>query len=260
MISSISLSSSSSGNSYIIKSDETMIMVDVGIATIHYMNAMKKLDYDYKELKGIFITHAHSDHVSGLARLSTKLKVPVFISSKTFLKLKEDDKDRMTNILHFRPEDSIDIGDLKVETIPNEHDCIDPVCFTIKSKTKRIGIFTDFGHVTENIEEAVSDCDAVYMEANYDPGLLESNPKYPHFLKARIKGIHGHISNDESATLVYEYSSDKLKHVILSHLSMGTNDPAIALESYYKVYGKKELPFELSVAPRCTPGELIHLY
>ncbi|RMG00222.1 MAG: MBL fold metallo-hydrolase, partial [Planctomycetota bacterium] len=143
---------------------------------------------------------------------------------------------------------------LRVETIRTPHDAADGVAFVVDDGCRRLGILTDLGHPFPELDGVLESLDAVLLESNYDPRLLETGD-YPAFLKDRIRGRHGHLSNDECAQLVRRYGK-RLRWVCLGHLSDENNTPQHAERTFRRHVGEK-LPFD--VAPHYEPGRLLRV-
>jgi phosphoribosyl 1,2-cyclic phosphodiesterase len=155
---------------------------------------------------------------------------------------------RLDDVRHFEPGGSICFGGSVVRTIPTPHDGADGAVFVIESDEGSLGVMTDLGHVFDGLAQAVSGLDAVFIESNYDPEMLSKGP-YPEFLKRRIKGPGGHISNRESAELLL--SGSHLKWACLAHLSQHNNYPALALKTHREIIGRS-LPLYVASRSEAT--------
>lgn len=182
-----SLYSSSSGNSFLIQTNDTKILIDVGVSERKISNALSFLNIDTSEISAVLITHEHSDHIAGLNTLYKKYKIPVYISKKTSKNIsnfKIDDED----VINFEPETAFTINDLEVLPFRTSHDAAESCGFCICHDRKKITIATDLGYVSNNVYEHLQNSDFVLLESNYEPNLLEYNTKYPWYLKQRILG------------------------------------------------------------------------
>ena len=217
-----SLNSGSNGNCYYIGNDTDAILVDAGISCRETERRLSRLGLSASRIRGIFISHEHADHITGLAGLSKKYNIPVYITPPTWvgagLPLTE------SLVREFRPFEPIMIGDLTITAFPKFHDACDPHSFVVSSGNIRIGIFTDIGQTCENLVAHFSTCHAAFLEANYDTEML-NNGSYPYFLKRRIMGGQGHLSNNEALELVKRHKPAYMTHLILSHLSKNNNCP-----------------------------------
>ncbi len=155
---------------------------------------------------------------------------------------------------HFSPGDCLDFGPVRVETVPTPHDSVEGSVFVIEDGGLRLGILTDLGHVFDGLGTVVRSLDAVFLESNYDPDMLRCG-KYPAFLKQRISGRGGHISNEESARLVAE-AGKVFSWVCLAHLSGENNTPGVAAGTHREIAGPGQ---KVHVAPRGRMGELLEV-
>jgi phosphoribosyl 1,2-cyclic phosphodiesterase len=142
---------------------------------------------------------------------------------------------------------TLDFGDVAVETIRTPHDGVDGVGFVVSDGSRCIGVLTDLGHVFDGLGQLMAELDAVLIESNYDPHMLENGP-YPWFLQQRISGVGGHLSNDEAAGLLRDAAGPKLRWACLGHLSEENNTPQIAMTTHRRVLGER---FALHLASRC---------
>ena len=219
-----SIASGSSGNCIYVGDDERGFLVDVGISLKRVREGLCDQGLSFDLLKGIFITHEHSDHISGLAALLRKYPVPVYATADTIEKIWE--KCNMNNI---SPElfhsiisgEDFEVSDYHIRSFPISHDAVDPVCYTIEKGVSKVGVATDMGVYDDTVISALEGCDAVLLEANHDISLLQVGP-YPYL------GDKGHLSNDASARLLKEIVHKRLKKVILGHLSEHNNFPELA--------------------------------
>mgnify|MGYP001594512111 CR=1 FL=1 len=233
-----SLNSGSNGNCYYISNEEEAVLVDGGISCRETEKRMRRLGLSMKKVKAIFITHEHADHIYGVASLSKKYKLPVYITSNTLehgrLNLKEN------LICSFNAYQPVSIGNLSVTAFPKHHDASDPHSFIVSGNGVNIGIFTDIGlpcfHVRKNFER----CHAAFLEANYDEAMLEYGD-YPYHLKNRIRGGKGHLSNTQAMQLFVKHRPSFMSHLFLSHLSRHNNSPEIVARLFTKVAGKTEI-------------------
>ncbi|WP_421939387.1 MBL fold metallo-hydrolase [Pedobacter sp.] len=225
-----SINSGSNGNCYYVGNDQEAILVDVGLTCKEVERRMARLNLPIHKIKAIFISHEHSDHIKGLSVFARKYKLPVYISSAT---LKSSslllDETCIRPIQHLQP---VMIGNLKVAPFSKLHDAADPYSFTIEYNDVRVGVFTDIGAVCNRLIEQFKTCHAAFLEANYDTEMLEKG-NYPYFLKKRIMGGHGHLSNKQALDLFMSHKSPQLSHLLLSHLSKDNNNPDL-VEQLFK--------------------------
>jgi phosphoribosyl 1,2-cyclic phosphodiesterase len=159
----------------------------------------------------------------------------------------------------FSAGQTLHFGALAVETIPTAHDGVDGVAFVVDDGHRRVGVLTDLGHPFSGLPEVIGSLDAVLLESNYDPDMLEHGP-YPPHLKARIRGPHGHLSNDEAAELLARSAAPRLRWACLAHLSEQNNEPALALRTHRRVLGEtRARDLSLVVASRYRVGDVLEV-
>ncbi|MBK5278215.1 MAG: MBL fold metallo-hydrolase [Bacteroidia bacterium] len=247
-----SLNSGSNGNCYYIGNQDEAVLIDGGISCRETEMRMKRIGLPMKRVRAIFVSHEHSDHISGVTRLSKKYRLPVYITKSTLqngnLMLGED------LALGFRAYEPIRIGNLSVTAFPKFHDAIDPHSFIIESDTVKVGVFTDIGQTCEHLIKHFKQCNAVFLESNYDEEMLETG-KYPWSLKNRIRGGRGHLSNAQALQLFMEHKSAQLTHLFLSHLSKHNNSPKLVKDLFKKMADGTEI----IIAPRNKETQLYHI-
>ncbi|MGM9475517.1 MBL fold metallo-hydrolase [Pedobacter sp. GSP4] len=229
-----SINSGSNGNCYYVGNDNEAILVDVGLTCKEVERRIARLGLSIQKIKAIFISHEHSDHIKGLTVFAKKYKLPVYISSAT---LKSSrlvlDQHNTFSLNHLQ---NIQIGNLKVSAFSKFHDAADPYSFTVECNGVRVGVFTDIGAVCDRLISHFKNCHAAFLEANYDTQMME-NGKYPYFLKRRIMGGHGHLSNAQALALFTSHKPDYMSHLLLSHLSKDNNDPDLVENLFKAVAG-----------------------
>ena len=238
-----SLNSGSNGNCYYAGCGQDGILVDAGISCRETEKRMKRLGLSMKDIKAVFISHEHTDHISGLPRLAAKYQLPVYITGSTSRAcgLAPD----AYQLIPFTEDSPIRIGEMTITAFPKFHDACDPYSFVVSSSSVRVGIFTDIGKVCPQLIKYFQQCHAVFLESNYDEGMLEQGT-YPLHLKNRIRGGSGHLSNREALKLVMDYKPAFMSHIFLSHLSKNNNDP----ELVYDLFSKKIKDAQIVVASR----------
>ena len=218
------LNSGSNGNCYYIGNEEEAIFIDAGLACSELEKRMQRLGLPMQRVKAIFISHEHKDHIFGVPALAKKYKLPVYITPTTHkhggMRIAEN------QVLAFSQGDSIQIGKLLIKAFTKSHDAVDPHSFIVSSSEVTVGIFTDIGKPCKQLIHHFQQCHAAFLEANYDEDLLQRS-SYPYFLKQRIQGDQGHLSNRQALDLFNQYRPPFMSHLILSHLSKENNSPAI---------------------------------
>ena len=257
-----SLYSGSSGNSLLVKTENTKILIDAGVSSKKIESALTNLQIDPYTLDGILITHEHSDHVSGLGTFAKKFDLPIYVNQKTLDAMpNQRDKILEKNINLFKIEEKFEIGDLKIKPFSIPHDAANPCGFSIFKDDKKISIATDIGHMTNGILKNLDGSIFLMIESNYDPEVLKYS-NYPYILKTRIAGPTGHLSNESAGKTISKLLNSGLKQAMLGHLSKESNFPELAYktvveELMYNNYNENSI--KLNVASREIPSKLINI-
>ncbi len=245
------LASSSSGNAALVREGNTAVLVDAGISARRIAQSLAQLALTPDALDAILITHAHSDHVAGLATLVKKYAVPVYASrgASNFLVCGAD-------VLHIvEPGDSFAFGTLAVRCFRTSHDAAGSVDYRIDGDSGSVGFLTDTGYVTDEAAEALLGVDALLLEANHDIETLQSGP-YPYYLKRRILGDEGHLSNEAAAEFALRCARSGTRDILLAHLSAENNTPAMAEYAVARRLQSEGYSIRLGVAPRDCLSEV----
>ena len=232
----LSLYSGSGGNSFLISTKKGAILIDAGKNAKRLCLALASAGISIDEIRAVFITHEHSDHVSALPVFLKKHPVPVHIQKTSAYKLANDPAAAPCLCLH-PPIFEEQVENIHVRSFPTPHDSMGSVGYRIEiyeedGSVFRIGYATDIGYVTAEIEDGLLGCDAVILESNHDPELLKNGP-YPYELKRRIASRRGHLSNPESAELAARLCASGTRKLLLAHLSRENNDPEIAYDACF---------------------------
>jgi len=250
------LFSSSKANATFIGDEQNGILIDCGASFRKLSNALEVNKIPLSAVKGVFITHEHSDHISGLKMLTKKTDVPVYSLKRTLIKLCELDKVSDTAMLIDVSGKTISCGGCEVTPFSISHDAVQPCGFRVKtSDDKYCAVCTDTGYVTQEAENAMKGCRLVLIEANYDENMLR-NGDYPLYLKERILSDSGHLSNQKCAEQIKKLINTGTFYFILGHLSQENNTPQTAdstVEKYLSEY-KRNLDYKMGVAPVETKG------
>ena len=226
-----SLFSGSSGNSTYIGAEKTHILVDAGLPGRNIVAGLKQVGIDGRDLTGILITHEHSDHIKGAGVLSRKFNLPIYANEGTWEAMDAKiGRVAPNNRRVFDNDMDFYIEDINVQPYEIPHDAADPVGFSFYFQNKKISIATDLGHTNSNIIKTVMDSDLVILEANHDLDMLKAGP-YPVYLKKRILGRKGHLSNEDSGKTLLELIKGSVTHVLLAHLSKQNNYPQLAYQT-----------------------------
>ncbi|MDO6388792.1 MBL fold metallo-hydrolase [Pontibacter sp. BT731] len=220
-----SLNSGSNGNCYYIGNGQEAVLVDAGISCRETERRMQRLGLSMKQVKAIFVSHEHSDHIKGIPVLARKYKLPVYITTSTLYRSRMDLSG--VEVVSFTGYEPVQIGSLSVTGFPKFHDAADPHSFVVEGHGVKIGVFTDIGTPCDHVIRHFQQCHAAFLETNYDEGMLEQS-YYPYYLKRRISSNHGHMSNKQALELFVAHKPAFMSHVFLSHLSKDNNCPKLA--------------------------------
>ncbi len=229
-----SLNSGSNGNCYYVANHHEAVLIDAGISCREMELRMRRLNLDMKKVKAIFISHEHSDHIKGVAGISKKYKLPVYVTPPTLQHRRLRVKEHL--IFPFKAYEPITIGQLTVTGFPKFHDATDPHSFVVANETVKVGVFTDLGVACDHVVYHFKQCHAAFLEANYDEHLLETG-RYPHHLKTRIRSEIGHLSNTQALELFSRHRPSFMSHLFLAHLSKENNSPVLVENLFKPVAG-----------------------
>lgn len=257
-----SLYSGSSGNSLLVETENTKLLIDAGVSSKKIETALNNLNIDPSSINGILITHEHSDHVQGLGTFAKKFDLSVFVNQKTLDAMpKQKEKIPEKNIKKFTIEEKFEIGDMKIKPFAIPHDAANPCGFNVFKDNKKISIATDIGHMTNGILKNLEDSIFVLLESNYDPEVLKFS-RYPYPLKSRIAGLNGHLSNELAGKTISHLLGSGLEQAMLGHLSKESNFPELAYQTVLDELIRNdynENSLSLGVASRDTHSKLIEL-
>lgn len=260
------LSSSSKGNCAYIGTKDLGILVDAGVGVREFVAHLNHLSLKPRAIGGIFITHEHGDHVKGLGKIKQALggKVPIYGAKATLAVLLGKGILAPTDPLYAVDEQPIFVRDhLQITACPTPHDSQASVCYRVTLPDARtVAVCTDLGHVTPAVHRLLAKANLVLLESNYDPTLLKDG-SYPDFLKRRIVGKRGHLSNQDCAKEVTLLHAEGVEKFVLGHLSQENNRPQLAEQSVVTalsaVSAKQGCDYQLFVAPVKNNGQIIHL-
>lgn len=248
----ISLQSGSNGNCIYVEANGVKLLFDAGICGVRAETRLRAYKRDIRNVNALIISHDHADHINYAGVYQRKYGLPIYITPRTLYKAETEKKlGKLSDVNYFLAGGKLQFGDMAVQTIPTPHDGVDGVAFVVSSGCKRLGILTDLGHAFRELSAVVSSLDAVFIESNYDPLMLSTGP-YPPFLKKRIRGPKGHLSNREAAELLL--AGSRLKWACLSHLSENNNKPAVALKTHREIVGRR---LTLYTASRYVPSAIL---
>lgn len=247
-----SLNSGSNGNCYYVGNNNEAVLVDVGISCKEVEKRMQRLALSLNNVKAIFISHEHGDHIKGVQTLSKKYSIPVYITKDTLLNSHLVLEDCL--VKSFNGFNSILIGNLIITAFQKRHDASDPYSFTVEHDGIKVGVLTDIGSVCQQVIDNFKQCHAVFLEANYDEYLLQKG-HYPYYLKERIRGDKGHLSNRQALDLFINHKHEAMSHVILSHLSKDNNCPMLVKDLFLQ----HAQSTEVIIASRLQETEIFHI-
>ena len=224
------LFSGSSGNATYVGCDDAHILVDAGLSGTRVIQEMEKVGVDPRQLSAILVTHEHSDHIKGIGILSRKFDLPVYATEGTWRNmLGKLGNIAQKNMRLVEPYQDFYVGSIDVTPFATPHDAGQSVGYTFETGGARLAIATDLGSVRDSWLKYITGADAVILESNYDPGMLQTGP-YPYELKKRIMGRRGHLSNDDAGEVAVELVNHGASQIILGHLSKENNYPELALQ------------------------------
>lgn len=229
-------------------SEATHLLVDAGVSGKRTESGLKQLGLTGRDIDGILVTHEHSDHISGLGALVRKYGIPIYATAGTIQAMKSCTQLGRVEEELFHPvqEDrKLVIKDLTINPMRISHDAAQPVGYRISYGSKRVAVCTDLGVYNDYTVECLKGMDALLLEANHDVNMLQVGP-YPYYLKQRILGERGHLSNENSGRLLCRILHDGLKAVLLGHLSKENNLPELAFESVRMEINQGDTPYRAS--------------
>ena len=224
------LFSGSSGNAILIRSEKTKILIDAGVSGKRLEQALLSIGETADDIKGILLTHEHSDHIQGAGVLSRKHGIPIYATQLTWDACSTKLGNVHSSCAKVISKTDFYIDDLMIEPYEIPHDAADPVGFCVSRGTRKVAVATDLGHFTKAIEHRLHACDLVLLEANHDVDMLSAG-RYPYELKQRIKSRRGHLSNDDAADAAVRLAAAGVSSILLGHLSRENNLEQLAFRS-----------------------------
>lgn len=245
-----SLNSGSNGNCYYISNRHEAVLIDVGISCREVERRMARMGLNIQKVKAVFISHEHTDHIKGVSVLSKKYDLPVYITPSTLL----HGRLNLHKTYPFGNHQPITVGDLTITPFEKLHDAAEPYSFTVSGNDVTIGIFTDLGAACNNLIRYFKHCHAAFLEANYDEHMLETG-RYPYFLKNRIRGGKGHLSNRQALQLFLEHKPAHMSHLLLAHLSKDNNCPDLV----YNLFNQHACNTHVAIASRYNETSVYYI-
>ena len=236
MLSFKSLGSGSSGNATLVEASglwPCRLLVDCGLGVRALTQRLASAGWGAQDLDAIFITHEHGDHVGCASALASRHGLPIWMSEGTWRGCGQPD---LGDLLHITADgDRIDLGAMELRPFAVPHDALEPLQLRCSDGQRSLGILTDLGHEPASVLHHLQGCQALLLECNHDPDMLNGSA-YPHFLKRRVGGELGHLSNEQSAGIA-EQLKPKLRRVLAGHLSRQNNRPELAEAALRQVLG-----------------------
>lgn len=258
----MSLASGSSGNCYFLGTDTYGILVDAGIGIRTIKKILKEFGIGLNIIRAVFVTHDHADHIKAVGHLGEKFGIPVYATQKVHAGINKSycmTEKLSTSVRYLRKEETMQLDDIEVTAFEVPHDGTDNVGYCIRIKDKIFSFLTDLGHITPVAAHYICKANYLILEANYDEEMLKMGP-YPRYLKERIAGPNGHMSNRDTAAFLAEHIHSGLKYIWLCHLSKDNNHPELAYKTVeFSLRGKGIVvgkDVQLIALKRNTPSEM----
>ena len=252
------LASGSRGNACYIETDNTNILIDAGLSCRETLRRLDMINVRVDRFDALVITHKHHDHIKGAGPISRKFNIPLLLNRATLIQGIRALGNISTTIT-LQTGNSITINDIVIDTFTKCHDAADPMGMIISSNGARLGIITDLGRSTRLIADRLKECDAILIEFNHDTEMLDEGT-YPPYLKRRIKGDEGHLSNQQAGELLQDIAHKGLKQIILAHISEKNNLPEKALEAAKKALTEIGMDrISIYVSSQDEPSPLIEI-
>ena len=258
------IASGSSGNCIYAGSDSHSVLIDAGISGKRIEAGLHGIDRDAKDIDALLLTHEHSDHIKGIGILARRYGIPIYATQGTADAIRQ-----MTTVgkipdglMHVvKPDVPFTIGDLTIKAFSVSHDAAEPVGYRIECGGKSAAVATDMGEYTDYTVEHLQKLDVLLIESNHDLHMLQAG-RYPYYLKRRIMGEKGHLSNDDCGHLLCRLLHDDVRHVYLGHLSHENNYEALAFETVSQEVTMGDCPykaqdFDITIAHRDVVSEAV---
>ena len=228
-----SLGSGSEGNGLVVEAGATRVLLDCGFSLTETRGRLTGLGLAPEDLDAIVVTHEHSDHIGGVARLAVKYELPVWCTHGTYIGWRTQ-TDMLPWVELISPSKAFTVGELEIRPFAVPHDAREPVQFVFMAGKHSLGVLTDAGHITPHVADSLSGVNALVLECNHDAEMLANGP-YPSSLKKRVGGQYGHLENHQAAALLNLMDVSGLRHVIAAHLSQKNNRPELARNALARV-------------------------
>jgi phosphoribosyl 1,2-cyclic phosphodiesterase len=247
------LASGSSGNAALFCGGGVHLLLDAGISCRRIATGLQALGLRLEDLTAILVTHTHADHISGLQTLLKRSQVPILASEAAARDLAKRLPISGERLRTFSLGSSFSLGACTITPFATSHDAPGACGFRLDTADGSAGVLTDTGYVTQEAATVLPGVDLILLEANHDVETLESGP-YPPYLKQRILGERGHLSNESAARFAVVLAQTGASHIVLAHLSRENNTPAMAQTAVETALSAAGLSPLLTVAPRDSLG------
>lgn len=239
MINFCTLFSGSSGNCTFITNQNIRILVDAGKSGSTIQSSLKNIGQNIEDIDAILVTHEHVDHIRGIGILSRKYNIPVYANSNTWDAMRGIiGQINQENVKTFDTNKTFEVGNIGVKAFDIPHDAAEPVGYNFHIGSKKVTTATDVGHVNDKLFENLKNSDVLLIESNHDIEMVKVS-KYPYFLKQRILGKHGHLSNESAGNLVCDLIEHGISRVLLGHLSRENNFPELCYQTVANILESK---------------------
>ena len=225
------IQSGSKGNATLIIDKGRVLLIDMGICLRDLKSTLEKQNLNIYDISAMLLTHEHSDHTAGICYLPP---LPIYCTKETY------EGNNVEEIISYK---TFKIDHFEITPLSTSHDVKNPVGFVIKTDKEKLVYMTDTGKVLSKSLSKMKNADYYVIESNHDVDMLMATNR-PWFLKQRILSNKGHLSNEQSATVMTKCVGSKTKQIILAHLSEEANDPCVALETYKKIFENAKIPTE----------------
>ena len=226
-----SLGSGSKGNATVVQANDTLLLVDCGFPAKETERRLDRLGVHPEQIDAILVTHEHGDHASGVAVLSRQWQIPVFLSHGTAASGRITD---VHSLVCIDADSQFQVGDIQCEAVAVPHDAREPVQYCLSYAEERLGILTDLGSITPHVVAAFGNCTGLLLESNHDLDMLLQGP-YPAALKKRVAGDFGHLNNQQAAQLLATANTERLRQLVIGHISEQNNSLIRAQQSLGQV-------------------------
>ena len=258
----ICLASGSSGNCFYLGTDNYGVLIDAGIPVRTIKSVLKDTGINFESIMGVFVTHDHADHIKSLGTLGEKYNIPIYATRETHVGINKNYcmTQKLVSCMRYVEKDTPHrLRDFTITPFEVPHDGSDNVGYFIQCENKCFRFITDLGHITDTVASYIAQTNYLIIEANYDEEMLAHGP-YPQYLKERISGPNGHLSNKTTAKFLAANLTEHLKYIWLCHLSRENNHPELAYKTVeWELRGVGIIPGKdlyLAALKRTTPSEL----